>query len=106
VVAIDPVKRTIDVKKTRKTAELHPTAVYVWERPLSVKEHAEALFRIGEWVAANGIDAAGRYRAGRDLLLRKRPRLGEGETLEPRAGERTKGTACRVVSDLEGPVAD
>jgi len=75
VLSIDAVEHTIDIKKTRKTAELHPTAVYVWERPLKVKEQTEALFRVGEWVATNGIEAAGRYRAGRDLLLRKRPRL-------------------------------
>lgn len=104
VVEIDPVARTVDIKKTKKTAEMHPSAVYVWDRPLSVKEHAEALFRIGEWVAANGIEAAGRYRAGRDLLLRKRPRLAEGETLRPRPEESPKGTACRVVSALEDSV--
>jgi predicted RecB family nuclease len=104
VAAIEPVKRTIDIKKTRKTAELHPTAVYVWERPFNVKEHTEALFRIGEWVAANGIDAAGRYRPGRDLLLRKQPRLARGETLEPLASEGPKNTACRIVSALEDSV--
>jgi len=104
VVEIDLVGRTVAVKKTKKTAEMHPTAVYVWDRPLSVKEHAEALFRIGEWVAANGIAAPGRYRAGRDLLLRKRPRLVEGETLEPRAGENPKGTACRIASALNDSV--
>ena len=104
VLEIDPVRRTINIKKTKKTAELHPTAVYLWDRPLSVKEHAEALFRIGEWVAANGIDAAGKYRAGRDLLLRKRPRLEKGETLEPRAGESPKSTACRIASALKDSV--
>jgi len=104
VAAIDIVGRAIDIKKTRKTAELHPTAAYVWEWPFNVKEHAEALFRIGEWVAANGIDAAGKYRAGRDLLLRNRPRLTKGETLEPLAGESPKGTACRIVSALKDSV--
>jgi predicted RecB family nuclease len=104
VSSIDPVQHTIDIKKTRKTAELHPTAVYVWERPLKVKEQTEALFRVGEWVAANGIEADGRYRAGRDLLLRKRPRLARGETLEPLAGEGPKSTACRIVSALEDSV--
>ncbi|HEX8878843.1 MAG TPA: TM0106 family RecB-like putative nuclease, partial [Candidatus Acidoferrum sp.] len=100
VVEIDPAERTVDIKKTKKTEEMHPTAVYVWDRPLNVKEHAEALFRIGEWVAANGIEAEGKYRAGRDLLLRKRPRLAKGETLEPRAGENPKATACRIASAL------
>src|SRR6266478_5014456 len=104
VAAIDPVQRTIDIKKTRRTAELHPTAVYVWDRPFNVKEHAEALFRIGRWVAANGVEAAGRYRAGRDLLLRKQPRLASGETLEPLAGEEPKSTACRIASALEDSV--
>ena len=104
VSAIDSVRRTIDVKKTRKTAELHPTAVYVWERPFNAKEHADALFRIGEWVATNGIDAAGKYRAGRDLLLRRRPRLAGGETLESLGGEEPKSTACRIASALQDSV--
>ena len=104
VVAIDPAERSVDIKKTKKTGEMHPAAVYVWDRPLSVKEHAEALFRIGEWVAANGIEAAGRYRAGRDLLLRKRPRLGKGEALQPRPGESPKATACRIASALKDSV--
>lgn len=104
VVEIDAVERTVDIKKTKKTGEMHPAAVYVWDRPLNVKEHAEALFRIGEWVAVNGIEADGRYRAGRDLLLRKRPRLGRDETLEPRAGESPKATACRIVSALKDSV--
>jgi predicted RecB family nuclease len=101
---IDPVGRTIEIKKTRKTAELHPTAVYVWEWPFKLNEHKEALFRIGEWVGVNGIDAAGRYRAGRDLLLRQRPRLASGVRLEPLAGESPKATACRVASALEDSV--
>jgi len=104
VVEIDMAERTVDIKKTKKTEGMHPTAVYVWDRPLSVKEHAEALFRIGEWVAANGIEAPGRYRAGRDLLLRKRPRLEKGETLEPRAGESPQGTACRIAAALKDSV--
>jgi len=104
VVAMDLAGRTVDVKKTRKTAELHPTAVYAWERPFNVKEHAEALFRMGEFVAGKGVDVAGRYRAGRDLLLRKRPRLARGETLDALAGEEVKNTACRIVLALEDSV--
>jgi predicted RecB family nuclease len=104
VVGMDAARRTIDVKKTRKTADLHPTALYAWERPFHVKEHAEALFRIGEFVARNGVDAAGRFRAGRDLLLRRRPRLAGSGTLEALAGEEVKNTACRIASTLEDSV--
>jgi uncharacterized protein len=104
VVAMDLAGRTIDVKKTRKTAELHPTAVYAWERPFNVKEHAEALFRMGEFVVANGVDATGRYRAGRDLLLRRRPLLSGGETLGALPGEEVKDTACRIVAALKDSV--
>jgi predicted RecB family nuclease len=104
VVAMDAARRTIDVKKTRKTAGLHPTAVYAWERPFLVKEHAEALFRIGEFVAMNGVEAAGRFRAGRDLLLRRPPRLAGRGTLEALPGEEVKNTACRIASTLEDSV--
>jgi uncharacterized protein len=104
ILAIDTVNRAIDIKKTRKTAELHPTEVYVWDRPVNIKQLAEALFRIGEWVSTNGIDAAGRYRAGGDLLLRNSPRLAGGETLEPFAGEGPKRTACRIASALRESV--
>ncbi len=104
VVAMDAVSRTVDVKKTRKTAELNPTATFVWERPYPSEKQADALFRIGEWVAENGIDAAGKCRAGRDLLLRLPPRLRENEKLDPRAGETTYNTATRVVMALDDSV--
>src|SRR5262249_39719546 len=104
VLEIDFIGRTVDVKKTRKTAELHPTAVYVWDRPRSVKEHAGALFRIGAWVAANQIDAAGQYRAGRDFQVGKPPRVAGNETLEPLETESRQGTACRVATALRNSV--
>ena len=104
VIAIDAVARIVDVKKTRKTAELHPTATFVWERPFPTEKQADALFRVGEWVADNGIDAAGKYRAGRDLLLRRAPRLLGNEKLDPRAGEATYNTATRVLMALDDSV--
>ncbi|MGA9730092.1 MAG: TM0106 family RecB-like putative nuclease [Candidatus Acidiferrales bacterium] len=104
VIAIDVVNRTIDVKKTRKTAELHPTGLYMWDRPPSVLSHEGALLRIGEWVRDNGIDQAGNHRAARDLLLRKPPRLLRGETLMPRVGEETKRLASRVAGALDDSV--
>src|SRR5439155_1590506 len=56
------------------TAEIHPSSVFV-HSVVGAKELAESLFRLGTWVADHGVDAAGAYRAARDLLLRKPPRL-------------------------------
>jgi uncharacterized protein len=88
------------VKKTKKCAELHPAGVYVWDAPLNVAQQAEALFRVGEWVAQNGMETAGKFQAARDLLLRKAPRLGDGETVQVLPGESTEETACRIGSAM------
>jgi uncharacterized protein len=96
VVAVDFGQRTVDVKKTRKMADEHPAGVYLWDAPFNVEEQAEALFRVGEWVAANGITKAGEFQAARDLILRRAPRLGNGETMGALPGELTEATACRI----------
>jgi predicted RecB family nuclease len=73
VVAINNVDRTIDIKKGPSQEAIHPSAVFTISIvDDSVKE--EAIIRIATWVADNGIDADGPYRAGRDLLLGKPPR--------------------------------
>ena len=78
VVEININARTIDIKKTRKGAETHPTSVFVDARGPKDDVLADALFRLGSWIAGNGIDAPGPYRAARDLLLRRNPRLAGG----------------------------
>jgi len=104
VVAIDHVKGVVDIKKTKKTADIHPPTVYMWSSPLPTDAQAGALYRIGEWVAASGVDAPGRYRAGRDLLLRRPPRLLDKEKLEALASETPENTASRIVLALEDSV--
>ncbi len=104
VFAVDLVQRTMDIKKTKKTADLHPSSVYVWDRPFGVSEHAESLLRIGDWVKDNGVDGAGSYRAVRDLLLRRPPRLLGGEMVAELPGEETKLTACRIAGALDHSV--
>ncbi len=93
--------RIIDIKKTRKTSEVHPAAIYAWDRPYDVKDQAEALYRMGAWIAENGVNAQGTLRAGRDLLLRRPPRLLEPETLRARASETPDNTASRVAASLD-----
>jgi predicted RecB family nuclease len=100
IVAIDREAGSVDIKKTKKSAEIHPSMVYAWDAPLTADGQAGSLYRIGEWVAQNGVDAPGKYRAGRDLLLRKPPRLLRGETLQQRASETPVNTATRIVLAL------
>jgi uncharacterized protein len=104
VVAIDQAKGVVDIKKTKKTAEVHPPTVYMWSAPLPTDLQAGALYRIGAWAAENGVNAAGPYRAGRDLLLRRPPRLINGEKLQQLASETAVNTANRIVLALEDSV--
>jgi len=74
IVHLDAVARILDLKKGPSKAGINPPSVFahdiVGTRPLR-----DALFRLGEWVAENGVDAAGASRAGRDLLIGLAPRL-------------------------------
>src|SRR5262249_17968887 len=66
---------TVDIKKRQDATALHPRAVFAHSL-VSGKVMANALVRIGEYVADRGVRGAGPYRAARDLLLRERPRVG------------------------------
>jgi predicted RecB family nuclease len=101
VVAIDLVKRTVDIKKTKKSANFHPSSVYAWDSPFGANAQADALFKLGEWVRDHAFDAPGPMRASRDLLLRRPPRLLAGEGLAALPGEETKNTACRIAGALQ-----
>jgi len=104
IVAIDQAEGVVDIKKTKKAAEVHPPTVYMWSAPLPTDSQAGSLYRMGAWAAENGVDAAGRYRAGRDLLLRRPPRLINGEKLQQLASETPVNTANRIVLALEDSV--
>ena len=106
VAAIDTQARTIDIKKRSDTADVHPTALFA-HSVVTAREQAEALFRLGEWVASNGVDAPGPHRAARDLLLSRAPRLREplapGASLQ-RDGEPPVVAARRIGLELDGGV--
>lgn len=66
--------RTIDIKKTQATAEVHAPAVFVFD--YIGKDHIkQSLVRLTQYVVANGMEGEGDYIAARDLLLRTLPRL-------------------------------
>lgn len=104
IVGLDPVARTVDLSKGRTRAEVHPTAVFAHEI-VPTGTLRESLLRLGTWVAAHGIDAPGPARAGRDLLLRRLPRLRTGSVEEAAsAASDIVAAARRLVLDLDGGV--
>ena len=101
VVGIDLATRLVDIKKMKKTAEVHPAAVYAKDIGPGTDVLADVLYRIGTWVGTNGMDAPGSYRAARDLLLRRSPRLAGGSQVLVDPGETTLDAAKRVGAILD-----
>jgi predicted RecB family nuclease len=101
IVEIDLASRLVDIKKTKKTAEIHPTAVYAKKIGPTTDVLSNALYRIGAWVEANGINAIGPYRAARDLLLRRPPRLTDPSAILLAPGEQTLDAAKHVSTQLD-----
>jgi uncharacterized protein len=103
VVAADVVARTIDVKKPIKLDGFHPSSVFAHSR-FPTDEQSDSILRLADWIIAYGIDSPGDYRAARDLLLRKPPRLADGQSLSIGRNETVVETACRLGLALDSSV--
>ena len=101
VEAISSEDRTVDIKKRRDTADVHPEAVFA-HQVVDTQVLADALVRIGEHVAANGMLGNGPYQAARDLLMVAGPRTG-GEGLKGE-DEASLTAAMRIAPHLSGGV--
>jgi predicted RecB family nuclease len=99
VVAVDRVARTIDLRRGPKTDGAHPTSLVPLERVDSGCLE-ESLLRIGESVAANGIDGPGEFTAIRELLIRRPPRVEGGEEI-CLPGEEPLEAAVRIAPRLD-----
>ena len=99
--AISLEDRTIDIKKRQDTASFHPEAVFA-HLIVPSQVLADALVRIGEYVADNGMTGDGRYQAGRDLLMLAGPRVG-GQALKG-SDETSLDAAIRIAPYLDGGV--
>ena len=75
VASIDRINRLVGLKRGLKLKDKHPTHIVCIEVPPR-KEKEKAVIRLAEWVIQHGMDSNGRYRAGRDLLLRRHPPSG------------------------------
>lgn len=101
VEAISFEDRTVDIKKRQDSAGLHPEAVFA-HKVVDAQVLAEALFRLGEYVAGHGIEGEGSYQAGRDLLLKHAPRVDGAAIHQP--DETTVEAAVRLAGQLRGGV--
>jgi predicted RecB family nuclease len=100
-VAISQDERTIDIKKSKKTADIHPDAVFEHTH-IPTREQQESLLRLGDYVADRGIEGTGPYQSARDLLLRLPPR--PGDLPLHLDGETTLENALRIAPALAGGV--
>ena len=108
--SIDLAGRVLEIEKSSKSKEIHPTAVMVNER---VPPHPVdgALLSFGRAVADFGVDGKGPFRAARDLLLKAKPRLhhpvrgplrGRGEDVV-KAAVRLSRDLAESVLPIQGP---
>jgi uncharacterized protein len=101
VAAISFADATIDIKKRRDSASIHPEAVFAHSY-IDPKVLAESLFRISAHVAERGLVGDGSYQAARDLLLKAAPRTA-GQPLHC-DGETAVQAAVRLCKDLSGGI--
>ena len=105
IVAIDEAAGTIDIVRGPTRLGHHPRRLLP-ATPLQTDPMRTALADIADRVIADGVDAAGPYRAARDLVLRRRPRLGgvesQGTLLRP--GWDVVATARKLGLELDGGV--
>lgn len=99
--AISLDRLTIDIKKRLDTASVHPDGVFSHDI-VPTDALADALLRIGEYVAGEGISGGDRYRAACDLLLRRPLDIG-GVPLRL-SGETPVAAAVRIAPKLRGGV--
>lgn len=101
VVAISKENRSIDIKKTGKTKDIHPQAVYS-HLIIRTNEQADSIIRIAEYVADHGIIGEGHYLAARDLLLRNLPDVSGEPMLQD--DESVLESALRISANIRSGV--
>lgn len=100
-IAVSTEDRTIDIKKMKATADIHPEAVFS-HTLIRTNEQADSLSRLGEYVAEHGIEGDGPFGAARALLLNEPPKLGGAPIRQE--GETALEAALRVADLLDGGV--
>jgi predicted RecB family nuclease len=103
VTELDSARGEITLSRTPRQAERGPVRFLIPSTPLQTDAQEESLLDLGRWVVANGPDARGANRAGRDLLMRLPPRLSGGtDFVFRRSGETASQAAIRLILNLDG----
>jgi len=99
---IDAADGTIDLEWMADVEPVHPAGLVPLDS-FNDGVHRAALLELGEWVAEHGIDADGPWRAARDLLLRRAPRVaGPADARLRGADESELQAARRLAVALDG----
>ena len=101
VTELDSARGEITLSRTPSQMAWGPPRFLIPTTPIQTDVQEESLLDLARWVVANGVDAPGLRRAGRDLLMRLPPRLrAEHDGELRRAGETAPQTATRLILDL------
>jgi uncharacterized protein len=102
VTFLDNAHGILNLKRAARSDAPHPRCL-IPSGPIPTNEQREAIARVGTWVLEHGIDSPGAYRAARDLLLRRPPRLPGAALSAPlaREGEPAFEAACRLAHEME-----
>jgi uncharacterized protein len=100
VAAMDPIARTIDIKKAANASGLHPTSIFIKEPYRKAKAQQDSLYRLGSWVRDNGIVGGGPWQSVRRFLFREPPELSSSERLKVSTTEEFSDELARIVAAL------
>ena len=108
LVSVDSAAGVLELKRGVSSAAPHPTCL-IPEGPIATTEQRAAMRRLAQLVVDAGVEAPGRYRAARDLLLRLPPRSARGQLPASQLLQRPEESALeamlRLAGDLDGTLA-
>lgn len=99
VTKIDCENRLIDIKKTAKTVDLHPSAIHEYDI-IQIEKLWSAILDIAREVDDNGLQRFGDYVAAKDLLMSRSPQLKSPDLIGVHPDEEPKDAAIRLAANL------
>lgn len=99
ITRIDCVNRLVEIKKTAKTVDLHPSAIHEYDI-ISIEKLWKAILSIANEVDEEGFRRAGDYPPAKDLLMSRKPQVKVEDEIGIKQGEEDKDAATRITLNL------